>query len=831
MNDRKFSLKAEHVLRCAQAAAGELGHGYVGCEHLLLAMLREEDDAACRALNASGIYESAVRERMIEKLGRGTAERSTVQGLTPHARCAVELAVGEAMRTGGGEIEAGHLLLGILRDSGNMAVRLLRSLGVDTKKLYSDTLRAMSLSPRKLPLPEVRASRSEGKNGKTLLEFSRDLTAMAREGRLDPVIGREKEIARALRILTRRTKNNPVLIGEPGVGKTAIAEGLAEKIAAGDVPEELLDKRILLLDLSGMVAGTKYRGEFEERIRAVLDEVRRDGNVILFIDELHTIVGAGSAEGAVDAANILKPALGRGEIRVIGATTLEEYRKFIEKDAALERRFQSVQVGEPDEKQAMQILQGLRPKYEAYHGLSIEDEALRTAVTLSKRYLPDRFLPDKAIDLIDEAAASVKLSARSASPELKALEEKASAAARDKETAIRAQDYEKAARLRDAEESFRTQAAAERKKQAREAEKTAVRVTAEDIAAVVSNWTGIPVTRLNESESARLLTLEETLHARVVGQEDAVRAVARAIRRGRVGVKDPKRPVGSFLFLGPTGVGKTELSKALAGAVFGSEDAMIRIDMSEYMEKHTVSRLIGSPPGYVGYDEGGQLTEKVRRKPYSVVLFDEIEKAHEDVWNILLQILEDGVVTDAQGHKVDFRNTAVIMTSNIGAKSITAAGTPLGFAPEEQKSADAQFAAVKAAVIAELRRTFRPEFLNRVDEMIVFRRLSREDCAEIARRLLAQTVSRAAALGITLEANEECAVSLAERGYDVSYGARPLRRLIRGEVEDALATCLLDGTLASGDTAVLAVENGTLCVRRREKAAAAALGDVGAQKA
>lgn len=830
MNDRKFSLKAEHVLRCAQAAAGELGHGYVGCEHLLLAMLREEDDAACRALNASGIYESAVRERMIEKLGRGTAERSTVQGLTPHARCAVELAVGEAMRAGGGEIEAGHLLLGILRDSGNMAVRLLRSLGVDTKKLYSDTLRAMSLSPRKLPLPEVHASRAEAKNGKTLLEFSRDLTAMAREGRLDPVIGREKEIARALRILTRRTKNNPVLIGEPGVGKTAIAEGLAEKIAAGDVPEELIDKRILLLDLSGMVAGTKYRGEFEERIRAVLDEVRRDGNVILFIDELHTIVGAGSAEGAVDAANILKPALGRGEIRVIGATTLEEYRKFIEKDAALERRFQSVQVGEPDEKQALQILQGLRPKYEAYHGLSIEDEALRTAVTLSKRYLPDRFLPDKAIDLIDEAAASVKLSARSASPELKALEEKASAAARDKETAIRAQDYEKAARLRDAEESFRTQAAAERKKQAREAEKTAVRVTAEDIAAVLSNWTGIPVTRLNESESARLLTLEETLHARVVGQEDAVRAVARAIRRGRVGVKDPKRPVGSFLFLGPTGVGKTELSKALAEAVFGSEDAMIRIDMSEYMEKHTVSRLIGSPPGYVGYDEGGQLTEKVRRKPYSVVLFDEIEKAHEDVWNILLQILEDGVVTDAQGHKVDFRNTAVIMTSNIGAKSITAAGTPLGFAPEEQKSADAQFAAVKAAVIAELRRTFRPEFLNRVDETIVFRRLSREDCAEIARRLLAQTVSRAAALGITLEADEDCAVSLAERGYDVSYGARPLRRLIRSEVEDALATCLLDGTLASGDTAVLAAENGTLCVRRREKAAAA-LGDVGAQKA
>ena len=831
MQERRFSVRAERVLRGAQAAALELGHGYVGCEHLLLGMLREEEDAPGRALRALGAEEEKTRALITRALGRGEADLAIAQGLSPHARCAVEMAVAEAERSGSREIESGHLLLGMLRCGDNTAVRLLRREGVDTRRLYGETVRAMSLTARRSPGGEVRASRGESKSGKTLAEFTRDLTAMAREGRFDPVIGREEEIARTIRILSRRTKNDPVLIGEPGVGKTAVVEGLAERIGEGNVPDALLDQRILSLDLAGMVAGTKYRGEFEERIRALLDEVRREGNVILFIDELHTIVGACSAEGAVDAANILKPALGRGEIRVIGATTLEEYRKFIEKDAALERRFQSVQVGEPDEKQAMQILQGLRPKYEAYHGLSIEDEALRTAVTLSKRYLPDRFLPDKAIDLIDEAAASVKLSARSASPELKVLEEKASAAARDKETAIRAQDYEKAARLRDAEESFRTQAAAERKKQARGAEKTAVRVTAEDIAAVVSNWTGIPVTRLNESESARLLTLEETLHARVVGQEDAVRAVARAIRRGRVGVKDPKRPVGSFLFLGPTGVGKTELSKALAEAVFGSEDAMIRIDMSEYMEKHTVSRLIGSPPGYVGYDEGGQLTEKVRRKPYSVVLFDEIEKAHEDVWNILLQILEDGVVTDAQGHKVDFRNTAVIMTSNIGAKSITAAGTPLGFAPEEQKSADAQFAAVKAAVIAELRRTFRPEFLNRVDETIVFRRLSREDCAEIARRLLAQTVSRAAALGITLEADENCAVSLAERGYDVSYGARPLRRLIRGEVEDALATCLLDGTLASGDTAVLAAENGTLCVRRREKAAAAALGDVGAQKA
>ena len=831
MSENKFTPRAEEALRLSQEAAEEMGHGYVGSEHLLLGLIREEEGIAHRVLSEYGVTDEMVCDVLQRSVGKGLSGTAPSQGLTPRAKSVVELAVSEAARMGSSYIGTEHLLMGILREGGNMALRILRTMGVDPKKMYSSIVQKLNDTPHTVTSGASTANRESDKKNKTLAEFTRDLTEAARAGKLDPVIGREKEIQRVIQILSRRTKNNPVLIGEPGVGKTAIAEGLAERIASGDVPEELLDKKILSLDLSGMVAGTKYRGEFEERIKNTLNEVKKDGNVILFIDELHTIVGAGSAEGAVDAANILKPALGRGEIRVIGATTLEEYRKFIEKDAALERRFQSVQVGEPDEGKALQILQGLRPKYEAYHGLSIEDEALRTAVTLSKRYLPDRFLPDKAIDLIDEAAASVKLSARSASPELKALEEKASAAARDKETAIRAQDYEKAARLRDAEESFRTQAAAERKKQAREAEKTAVRVTAEDIAAVVSNWTGIPVTRLNESESARLLTLEETLHARVVGQEDAVRAVARAIRRGRVGVKDPKRPVGSFLFLGPTGVGKTELSKALAEAVFGSEDAMIRIDMSEYMEKHTVSRLIGSPPGYVGYDEGGQLTEKVRRKPYSVVLFDEIEKAHEDVWNILLQILEDGVVTDAQGHKVDFRNTAVIMTSNIGAKSITAAGTPLGFAPEEQKSADAQFAAVKAAVIAELRRTFRPEFLNRVDETIVFRRLSREDCAEIARRLLAQTVSRAAALGITLEADEDCAVSLAERGYDVSYGARPLRRLIRSEVEDALATCLLDGTLASGDTAVLAAENGTLCVRRREKAAAAALGDVGAQKA
>ena len=831
MQERRFSVRAERVLRGAQAAALELGHGYVGCEHLLLGMLREEEDAPGRALRALGAEEEKTRALITRALGRGEADLAIAQGLSPHARCAVEMAVAEAERSGSREIESGHLLLGMLRCGDNTAVRLLRREGVDTRRLYGETVRAMSLTARRSPGGEVRASRGESKSGKTLAEFTRDLTAMAREGRFDPVIGREEEIARTIRILSRRTKNNPVLIGEPGVGKTAVVEGLAERIGEGNVPDALLDQRILSLDLAGMVAGTKYRGEFEERIRALLDEVRREGNVILFIDELHTIVGAGSAEGAVDAANILKPALGRGEIRVIGATTLAEYRRYIEKDAALERRFQSVQVGEPDEEKTLAILRALRPRYEEHHGLEIDDAALHAAVTLSKRYLPDRFLPDKAIDLVDEAAAGVRTEVHSASPEVRALSERAEKAAKDKEEAIRAQNYEKAARSRDAEESFRAQAAKERERERREAEKTHAVVTREHVAAVLSNWTGIPVTRLSESERSRLLSLEDTLHERIVGQDEAVRAVARAVRRGRAGVKDPKRPVGSFLLLGPTGVGKTELSRALAEAVFGSEEAMIRIDMSEYMEKHSVSRLIGSPPGYVGYDEGGQLTEKVRRKPYSVVLFDEIEKAHEDVWNVLLQILEDGAVTDSQGRRVDFRSAVIVMTSNVGAKSITAAPTPLGFAANAQEDGEAHFRAVKEAVTAELRRTFRPEFLNRVDETIVFRPLSEENMAEIARRLLKKTAARMEALGIRFVFDDAAARLLAQRGMDETYGARPLRRLISAEVEDALASLLLEGTLTRGDTAVLAAEGGTLCVRRREEAAAAALGDVGAQKA
>jgi len=647
-------------------------------------------------------------------------------------------------------------------------------------------------------------AREDGKKGGTLAEFTRDLTEAARSGKLDPVIGREKEIARVIQILSRRTKNNPVLIGEPGVGKTAIAEGLAQRIVAADVPEDLLDKRVLSLDLSGMVAGTKYRGEFEERIKNTINEVKKAGNVILFIDELHTIVGAGSAEGAVDAANILKPALSRGEIRVIGATTLNEYRKYIEKDAALERRFQPITVGEPSPEATLEILKGLRDKYEAHHHLTITDGALEAAVRLSRRYINDRFLPDKAIDLMDEAASQVRMSAESASPDLKDLEEKIAALHREKEEAVTAQDFEKAAQLRDIEKDYQEQVEIERDKWHKQMSVSRGTVTEDDIAKVVAGWTGIPVTRLTEDESQRLLQLEEVLHERVVGQDEAVAAVAKAIRRSRVGLKDPKRPIGSFLFLGPTGVGKTELCKTLAEAMFGDENAMIRIDMSEYMEKHTVSRLVGSPPGYVGHEEGGQLTEKVRRKPYSVVLFDEIEKAHPDVWNILLQILEDGIVTDSQGRRVDFKNTIIVMTSNVGAKNITAADTPLGFdgsGEAAKRTEEERFARIKDAVMAELRQTFRPEFLNRIDEIIVFHQLTEENIRSIARRMLDTIGSRMAAQGITLQADDDAVAALAKDGFDPRYGARPLRRTLQNEVEDVVAEQMLDGKLQSGDTA------------------------------
>ena len=815
MNENKFTPGAEEALRLSQEAAGELGHGYVGTEHLLLGLIRENEGIAHTVLTEAGLTDDMIVEIIKTSVGAGLPGGNPAQGLTPRAKRVVEIAMEDSIRGGYNYVGTEHLLAGILREGNNMAVRILRTAGVDAKPLYTALMQKLSKQPRsRAAEPQARSGgKDDGKN-KTLAEFTRDLTADARAGKLDPVIGRDEEIQRVIQILSRRSKNNPCLIGEPGVGKTAIAEGLARKIAMGDVPDELLDKRLLSLDLSGMVAGTKYRGEFEERIKKLLEEVRKSGDVILFIDELHTIVGAGSAEGAVDAANIIKPALGRGEIQVIGATTLNEYRKYIEKDAALERRFQPVQVGEPSREASLEILKGLREKYEQHHKLQITDEALEAAVNLSARYINDRFLPDKAIDLMDEAASRVRMETEELSPELKSLEEKISALVKDKEAAIANQDYEKAAQLRDIEKDYREQVEIERDKRRKSMQQHRP-VTAEDIAAVVAGWTGIPVTRLTEDESQRLLHMEETLHKRVVGQDEAVKAVARAIRRGRVGLKDPKRPIGSFLFLGPTGVGKTELCKSLAEAMFGDENAMIRIDMSEYMERHTVSRLIGSPPGYVGHEEGGQLTEKVRRKPYSVVLFDEIEKAHEDVWNVLLQILDDGRITDSQGRTVDFKNTVIVMTSNIGAKSLTAAASKLGFSMDDKaqdNGAEAEFQRAKETVMAELRQTFRPEFLNRIDDIIVFRSLTEADIREVARRMLENMSSRMEAMGIHLDASDEAVAELAKEGFDPKYGARPLRRCIQSKVEDAVAEKMLDGTLAAGDTAKLTVEDNKLCV-------------------
>ena len=816
MRENKFTPRAEEALRLAQEAAEEMGHGYVGSEHLLLGLMREEEGIAHRVMTEYGLTDEMICSILQRTVGTGLAGAAPSQGLTPRAKSIVELAVSESIRTNCSYIGTEHLLMGILREGNNMALRVLRTVGVDPRKMYASVVKKLNESPRTVTSGAATPNKEEGKKGKTLSEFTRDLNEAAREGKLDPVIGREQEVQRVIQILSRRTKNNPVLIGEPGVGKTAIAEGLAQRIVSADVPEELLDKKILSLDLSGMVAGTKYRGEFEERIKNTLAEVKQAGNVILFIDELHTIVGAGSAEGAVDAANIIKPALGRGEIRVIGATTLDEYRKYIEKDAALERRFQPVTVGEPTAETSVEILKGLRDKYEAHHKLTITDEAIEAAVMLSSRYINDRFLPDKAIDLMDEAASQVRMKAESASPDLKSLEEKIAALHREKAEAIAAQDFEKAAQLRDIEKTYTEQVEIERDKWHRQMQQNRGSVTADDIAAVVAGWTGIPVTRLTEDEGQRLLRLEDTLHERVVGQDEAVTAVAKAIRRGRVGLKDPKRPIGSFLFLGPTGVGKTELCKTLAEAMFGDENAMIRIDMSEYMEKHTVSRLIGSPPGYVGHEEGGQLTEKVRRKPYSVVLFDEIEKAHEDVWNILLQILEDGIVTDSQGRRVDFKNTVIVMTSNVGAKNITAADTArLGFDGGEQENDEAKrFARIREAVMAELKRTFRPEFLNRIDETIVFRQLDEEDIRKIARRMLEVTGRRMAQQGITLQADDDAVAALAKDGFDAQYGARPLRRAIQNTVEDAVAELMLEGKLLDGDTAHVRLKDGKVVIEK-----------------
>ena len=812
MNDR-FTERARLAIRKAQETAAELGHSYVGTEHLLLGILREEEGLGARVLRQNGIREPQLLEQLVKTAGRGTPGMP-VQGLTPRCKRVIELAAADANRLHHSYVGTEHLLMGILREPDCTAGRMLLGAGGDLNRIYTDILNHFAPGePRSAPRSGGAARAPRKGDTKTLDQYSRDLTEMAARGELDPVIGREREIQRVIQILSRRTKNNPVLIGEPGVGKTAVAEALAQRVCRGEVPADLRQKRIVSLDLTGMLAGTKYRGDFEERVRTVLREVQKAGDVVLFIDEVHTIMGAGAAEGAIDAANILKPALSRGEIQVIGATTLEEYRKHIEKDAALERRFQSVLVGEPTEEESILILRGLRDRYEAHHALKITDEAIEAAVRLSRRYIPDRFLPDKAVDLMDEAASRVRMEERTAPANMQSAERRLSVLAAEMEEAVKAQDFETAARLRDRETEERATLDRAREQWAEDQQGKRNFVTAEDVARVVSGWTGIPVTGLTLDERDRLLDMEEVLHRRVVGQEEAVTAVARAVRRGRVGLKDPRRPVGSFLFLGPTGVGKTELCKALAEAVFGDENAMVRVDMSEFMEKQSVSRLIGSPPGYVGYDQGGQLTEKVRRKPYSVVLFDEIEKAHEDVFNVMLQILDDGHLTDGQGRRADFRNTVIVMTSNVGARTITEKKTALGFAGTEE-SGERSYEHICQAVTAELKKTFRPEFLNRIDETIVFRPLSREDIRAIAENMLRGVEQRMEGLGLGLTVTPEALSLLAETGFDPVYGARPLRRTIRSEVEDAAAEALLSGALREGDTARVEAEDGKIVVRK-----------------
>ncbi len=808
----RLTERAKRALHLAYEAAAELGHSYVGSEHILLGLAREGGGAS-RCLRAGGFDPERLQILVEKAVGRGTAGQQPAQGYTPRAKKVIELATAEAAQLGQNYVSTEHLLIGILREGDSVAVRLLAAGGLDGSKLYTELLESLGapgtgFTGNKLPQQPAPARGRERKSDtKTLDQFSRDLTAAAAKGMLDPVIGRDQEIQRVIQILSRRSKNNPVLIGEPGVGKTAIAEGLAQKVSAGDVPETLRGKRIVSLDLSGMVAGTKYRGDFEERIKAAIEEVQNVKNVILFVDELHTIIGAGAAEGAIDAANIIKPALGRGELQIIGATTLNEYRKHIEKDAALERRFQPVTVAEPSREESVQILKGLRDKYEAHHKLSIPDDAITAAVEMSARYISDRFLPDKAIDLVDEAASRVRMESLTLPPDLKTLEGRIESVRKEKDAAAAEQDFEKAATLRDQEKALREELEAVRKKWEQTQSSGQGCVTPEDIAAVVSGWTGIPVTTLTEDESRRLLRMEEILHRRVVGQDEAVSAVSRAIRRGRVGLKDPKRPTGSFLFLGPTGVGKTELCRALAEAMFGDENAIIKLDMSEYMEKHTVSKLIGSPPGYVGYDDGGQLTEKVRRRPYAVILFDEIEKAHEDVFNILLQIMEDGVLTDSQGRRVDFKNAVIVMTSNVGAKNITEKQKTLGFAVSEH-SAETSAADIRSNVMAELRRTFKPEFLNRIDDIIVFHQLSREDIRKIASGMVREVAARLEGLGVRLEVEDSALELLADAGFDPVYGARPLRRAIQSTLEDKAAELLLSGALQKGGTALARGEAG-----------------------
>ena len=795
-----FTEKANKALNLAIESAEEMRHNYVGTEHILYGLVKEGSGVAATALNECGVTEDALREKLESINGTMSLVELTPDDFTPRTKRVLRAAVIISSKTGYTYVGTEHLLLAILSESDSYAVAFLEELGVSVERLAQAVSKGMQggADDGFGGFENESAPNGSQKGGSALDKFGRDLTQAAKNGEIDPVIGREKEIQRVIQILSRRTKNNPVLIGEPGVGKTAVAEGLALEIAKGNVPEILKDKRVVSLDLTGMVAGAKYRGDFEERIKAAIDEVKKSKNTILFIDELHTIVGAGAAEGSADAANILKPSLARGDFQVIGATTLNEYRKYIEKDAALERRFQPVKVGEPTPEQAVQILKGLRDSYEAHHKVKITDEAINAAVTLSSRYIADRYLPDKAIDLIDEGASKVRLASLTSPDNVKELEDEIADYEKEKASAINEQDFERAARLRDEQKELQTKLDDAKKKWQEQQKGNSGEVTAEDIAKIVSEWTGIPVVQLTKEESERLLNMENVLHERVIGQSEAVTAIAKAIRRGRVGLKDPKRPVGSFIFLGPTGVGKTELCKALAEAMFGDENAMLRLDMSEYMEKHTVSKLIGSPPGYVGFEEGGQLTEKVRRKPYSVVLFDEIEKAHPDVFNMLLQILEDGRLTDSQGRTVDFKNTVIIMTSNVGARLITEKQSSLGFNSENENAEESEKKDIKELVTGELRKVFRPEFLNRVDDIIVFNKLNKDEIKQIAVKMLKTLENRLDKMNIKISFTDNAVSEIADKGFDENYGARPLRRAIQNEIEDPLSEQMLDGKVKDG---------------------------------
>ena len=796
----KFTKRAEKAIEYANRIALEFGHNYIGTEHLLYGLLKEGSGVASKVLENQGITPEQIEEQIDALVGKNEEiGEEEILGFTPRTKRVIETAFIEAKKLGSDFIGTEHLLIGIMREGDSVAVRILLNLNVNPQKLYNEIIKVLNddesilNEDKKSTNSKVGASYNQTQ---TLNQYGTDLTKRAIEGKLDPVIGRKNEIERVIQILSRRMKNNPCLIGEPGVGKTAVVEGLAQKIVAGDVPESLKDKRVVTLDITSMVAGAKYRGDFEDRIKKCLNEVKKAKDVILFIDEIHTIVGAGSAEGAVDAANILKPLLARGEIQLIGATTLNEYRKYIEKDSALERRFSPVTVTEPSSEDTLKILEGIKDKYEAHHNVKITEEAMKAAVDLSVRYINDRFLPDKAIDLIDEAASKVRMRAYTVPDSLKKLEKEISAISKEKEEAVRSQDFEKAATLRDKEHEAKDKLEKEKQKWESKNSKEVITLTEEDIAEVISSWTRIPVKKLTQDENEKLRNLEKSLHERVVGQNEAVEAVAKAIRRGRVGLKDPNRPIGSFLFLGPTGVGKTELSKALAESLFGNEDSMIRIDMSEYMEGHSVSKLIGSPPGYVGFEEGGQLTEKIRRNPYSVILFDEIEKAHPDVMNMLLQILDDGRLTDSNGRTVNFKNTVIIMTSNIGARLITDKKT-LGFtSKEENREEKKEYEDVKKDVLAELKKEFKPEFINRIDEIIVFHKLQKEEMRQIVDIMLKQVIKRMEVQNIKIKIDDKVKDKIMEEGTDANYGARPLKRTIQNLLEDKIAEAILDGKIS-----------------------------------